>query len=82
MFNMAPGEDESLYLLNDPTMELPTIECCHGIDVTLVQNGTITSPGYPDNYSAFLNCKWKIKGTPGKKILAAFMFRKFDIIDC
>jgi len=77
MFNMSPGEDASSDPLNEATMEPPSIECGHDVDGTLVQNGTITSPGFPDNYPAFLNCRWRIQATPGKKILAAFS--EFDI---
>ena len=35
------------------------------------------SPGYPDNYPAYLACKWRIQAAPGKKILAAFS--EFDV---
>ena len=61
----------------DPGMEAPSISCGHVVDGTLVENGTINSPGYPDNYPAYLNCKWKIMAAPGKKILAAFS--EFDV---
>ena len=63
--------------LNDPDLLPPSIECGYTVDGTLVENGTITSPGYPDNYPAYLNCKWKIMAAPGKKILAAFS--EFDV---
>ena len=35
------------------------------------------SPGYPDNYPAYLACKWRIQAAPGKKILATFS--EFDV---
>ena len=61
----------------DPGLEAPSISCGYVVDGTLVENGTIKSPGYPDNYPAYLNCKWKIMAAPGKKILAAFS--EFDV---
>ena len=53
------------------------MECGQEVDGTLVQNGTISSPGYPDNYPAFLSCTWRIRANPGKKILATFS--EFDV---
>ena len=74
--NPRPAEPDSPVDIN-PTMTPPSVECGAEVDGTLVQNGTITSPGYPDNYPAFLSCVWKIKATPGKKILATFS--EFDV---
>merc|ERR1719483_131932 len=74
---LNPGQDASSDPLNEATMEPPSVDCGHQVDGTTVTNGTIVSPGFPDNYPAFLNCKWSIKGTPGKKILASF--REFDV---
>ena len=63
--------------LEDPGLEPPSISCGYVVDGSLVENGTITSPGYPDNYPAYLNCRWKIMAAPGKKILAKFS--EFDV---
>ena len=41
----------------EPGLEPPSISCGYTVDGSLVENGTITSPGYPDNYPAFLDCK-------------------------
>ena len=61
----------------DPGLEPPSPACGYTVDGSLVENGTISSPGYPDNYPAFLDCKWRIQAAPGKKILAAFS--EFDV---
>ena len=71
----TPEGDSPLEL--NPTMTPPSVQCGEEVDGTLVQNGTITSPGYPDDYPAFLSCVWRIKATPGKKILATFS--EFDV---
>jgi hypothetical protein len=68
-----PDSPDSL----NPTMTPPSVQCGAEVDGTLIQNGTISSPGYPDNYPAFLNCVWRIKAMPGKKILATFS--EFDV---
>ncbi|XP_023334329.1 uncharacterized protein LOC111705865 [Eurytemora carolleeae] len=73
----AAQEDTHSNLEDEVTMEPPSIDCGEDLDVSMEGNGTITSPGYPDNYPAFLNCKWTIKAMPGKKILAKFS--EFDI---
>ena len=44
----------------EPGLEPPSISCGYTVDGSLVENGTITSPGYPDNYPAFLDCKVSI----------------------
>jgi hypothetical protein len=77
-FNNNPSrqEPDSPAEIN-PTMTPPSVQCGEEVDGTLVQNGTISSPGYPDNYPAFLSCVWRIKATPGKKILASFS--EFDV---
>jgi len=61
------------------TMRPPEVDCGEEVDGMKYQNGTITSPGFPDNYPAFLNCKYIIRAMPGKKILARFS--EFDITD-
>merc|ERR1712115_181032 len=73
----VPGSDSGSPMDLNPTMTPPSVECGAEMDGTLVQNGTITSPGYPDNYPAFLSCQWRIRATPGKKILASFS--EFDV---
>jgi len=74
--NPNPGDVDS-NLQTEVTMKPPSIDCGHEVDGTVAQNGTIHSPGYPDNYPAFLNCRWTIRANPGKKILASFS--EFDI---
>ena len=39
--------------------------------ISLISN-IFNNLGYPENYPAYLNCKWEIKATPGKKIVASF----------
>jgi len=71
------GGDSSSDPLNNMSLEPPSVDCGYEVDGTMVTNGTIISPGFPDNYPEYLNCKWSIKATPGKKILASFS--EFDV---
>ena len=41
------------------------VDCGEIVDGMMYTNGTITSPGFPDNYPAFLNCKYTIRAAPG-----------------
>ena len=63
--------------LQEAAFEPPSIECGYTVDGSTAENGTIVSPGYPDNYPAYLACKWRIQAAPGKKILASFS--EFDV---
>ena len=63
--------------LQEAAFEPPSIECGYTVDGSTAENGTIVSPGYPDNYPAYLACKWRIQAAPGKKILATFS--EFDV---
>ena len=47
------------------------------IDLRYPQNGTIYSPGYPNNYGKYENCNWLIQAPPGQRVLLSFT--KFDI---
>lgn len=71
------GDTISDPMSEGPGLEPPSISCGYTVDGSVVENGTISSPGYPDNYPAYLACKWRIKAAPGKKILAAFS--EFDV---
>ena len=75
-----PAEDVELVPGGDVAdIQPPSIECGREIDGTQARNnnGSFSSPGYPDNYPAFLSCRWRITATPGKKILATFT--EFDV---
>jgi len=73
----SPGGDMDSNPENMVTMQPPSIDCGTVVDTAMAENGTIKSPGYPENYPAYLNCKWEIKATPGKKIVASFS--EFDV---
>ena len=48
-------------------MQPPDVICGEDVDGMMYQNGTITSPGFPENYPAFLNCRYVIRAMPGTK---------------
>ena len=48
-------------------MQRPDVICGEDVDGMMYQKGTITSPGFPENYPAFLNCRYVIRAMPGTK---------------
>ena len=51
----------------------PQVDPLAGCDTTLTtENGTFTSPGFPNNYANGLNCSWLIFLPPGKIIQLTF----------
>ncbi len=49
------------------------------IDLSYTTNGSIYSPGYPNNYGNNENCQWIIKAPYGERIL--IYFTTFDLED-
>ena len=49
------------------------------IDLSYTQNGSIYSPGYPNNYDLNKNCNWLIKAPSTQKVLIYFTI--FDLED-
>ncbi|XP_078364332.1 uncharacterized protein LOC144648698 isoform X1 [Oculina patagonica] len=66
-----------------PTLTPTTNPACHGqtqtIDLSYSQNGSIFSPGYPNNYDINENCQWLIEAPYGERIL--IYFTTFDVED-
>ena len=56
---------------------------CDGFTQTIYlrysQNGSIYSPGYPNNYDSNKNCNWLIRAPFGQKVL--IYFTTFDLED-
>ncbi len=86
---LDPQDDDPFQLYDMKNIASPTpesdfcrrmnTECCYDVSEGLPY-GTIVSPGYPDGYDRYLNCKWIIQGDHNQSISLHFTDFQLDSI--
>uniref|UniRef100_A0A8C5C907 Metalloendopeptidase n=1 Tax=Gadus morhua TaxID=8049 RepID=A0A8C5C907_GADMO len=56
----------------DITQARKLYKCSRCGDSLQESSGNFSSPGYPNGYSAYMHCVWRISVTPGEKIILNF----------